>query len=139
MNAKEYLSQAFWLDQRINSKLEQLESLRSLATKVTTNLSQEKVSCGNDVTKIREKTIVKIIDLENEIDDDIDKLVDLKADIMEAIGQVDEPICQLLLEMRYINGKTWEEVASVLGIDIRTAFRLHGKSLKEIEHIKNCQ
>jgi hypothetical protein len=31
MGAKEYLSQALWLDQRINSKLELLETLRALA------------------------------------------------------------------------------------------------------------
>jgi hypothetical protein len=29
MGAKEYLSQALWLDQRINSKLELLETLRA--------------------------------------------------------------------------------------------------------------
>jgi hypothetical protein len=47
MNAKEYLSQALWIDQRIDSKIEQLEILRSLATKVTANLKEEKVSGGN--------------------------------------------------------------------------------------------
>lgn len=35
MNAKEYLGQAYRLDQRINSKLQQIESLRSLTQKVT--------------------------------------------------------------------------------------------------------
>jgi uncharacterized protein YueI len=43
MNAKEYLSQAIWLDQRINSKLEQKEQLEALATRVTVNFTQEKV------------------------------------------------------------------------------------------------
>ena len=36
MTAKEYLGQAYRLDQRINSKLEQVGSLSDLATKVTT-------------------------------------------------------------------------------------------------------
>jgi hypothetical protein len=44
MGAKEYLSQALWLDQRINSKLELLETLRALAMKVSGNLTEEKVS-----------------------------------------------------------------------------------------------
>ena len=39
MNAKEYLSQARWLDMRINSKLAQVDSLHSLATKATSTLS----------------------------------------------------------------------------------------------------
>ena len=35
MTAKEYLGQAYRIDQRINSKMEQVAALRSLATKAT--------------------------------------------------------------------------------------------------------
>jgi hypothetical protein len=139
MNAKEYLSQALWIDQRIDSKIEQLEILRSLATKVTANLKEEKVSGGNNTKSHMENTIVKIIDLEKEINEDIDRLVDMKAEIRDTIGQANDPVCQLLLELRYINGKAWEEIARDIGFDIRTAFRLHGKALKEIEEIIKCQ
>lgn len=52
MNAKEYLSQALWLDQRINSKLEQLETLRALAMKVSANLTEEKVSGSNNINSL---------------------------------------------------------------------------------------
>ena len=86
-----------------------------------------------------ENTVAKIVDLEMEINEDIDRLVDIKAEIMEIISQADDPICQLLLELRYINGKGWDEIARDIGFDIRTAFRLHGKALKEIEEIRNCQ
>lgn len=37
MTAKEYLSQAHRLDQRVNNKLLQIESLRSMAEKVTSS------------------------------------------------------------------------------------------------------
>lgn len=136
MNVKEYLSQAVWLDQRINSKLEQLESLRNLAMKVTTDFSKERVSGGNTDRSPMENTIVKIIDLENEINEEIDKLVDFKTDIMETINQMKDPICQLLLEMRYIEGQTWEEVASALSYNDRTVFKIHGRALKEFEKIQ---
>ena len=39
MNAKEYLSQAYRIDQRINSKLEQVMSLRALLGKATGTLT----------------------------------------------------------------------------------------------------
>jgi hypothetical protein len=139
MSAKEYLSQALWLDQRINNKLEQLEMLRALAMKVTANLTEEKVSGGNNIKNHMENTIAKIVDLEREINEDIDQLVDIKADIIATINQADDPINQIILEMRYINGKGWDEIARDIGFDIRTAFRLHGKALKEIEEIRNCQ
>ena len=104
MSAKEYLSQALWLDQRINNKLEQLEMLRALAMKVTANLTEEKVSGGNNIKNHMENTIAKIVDLEREINEDIDQLVDIKADIIATINQADDPINQIL-EMRYINGR----------------------------------
>ena len=39
MTAKEYLSQAYKIDNDINSKLEQVASLRDLATKATSTIS----------------------------------------------------------------------------------------------------
>ncbi len=136
MNAKEYLSQAIWLDQIINNKLEQLESLKTLATKVNTNFNQERVSGGNNERSPMENAIVKIIDLEGEINRDIDRLVELKKEILETINQVSDISCQLILEMRYVAGKGWEEVADAMGYDRRTIFRIHGKALKEIEKLK---
>ena len=50
MNAKEYLSQAMWLDKSINNKLEQMERLKAIAEKVTADFTQEKVSGGKATT-----------------------------------------------------------------------------------------
>ncbi len=136
MKVKEYLSQALWLDQKINSKLEQLETLRALATKVTAKLAEEKVSGGNNTKGHMENAVVKIVDLEKEINEDIDRLVDIKTEIMDTISQVDDPVCQLLLWMRYVSGKTWEEVAWELDYNDRTVFKIHGRALKKIEEIK---
>lgn len=139
MNAKEYLSQAIWLDQRINNKLEQKEQLEALAKKVTVNFTQEKVSGGRATTSPMEDATVKLIDLCHEINDDIDELITLKAEILEIISKVDDPVSQLLLQMRYIEGKTWEEVAYDLDYNSRTVFKIHGRALKEIEKIQNGQ
>ena len=40
MTVREYFEQAYRIDQRINNKLEQVSSLRSLATKATSTLSE---------------------------------------------------------------------------------------------------
>lgn len=84
MTVKEYLSQAYRIDQRINSKLEQVASLRALATKATSTLSDTPPSGSRNVQSM-ENVIVKIIDLENEINEDIDTLVDLKREIVGVI------------------------------------------------------
>lgn len=87
MNAKEYLKQAFYLDKRINSKLEQVESLNALATKATSTLSDMPKSPNRGPSKL-EDTIVKIIDLQEEINRDIDNLVDLKKEIANSIFEL---------------------------------------------------
>ena len=139
MNAKEYLSQAIWLDQMIDSKLEQLETLKSLAMKVTSSFTKEKI-CGGNIEKSKmENIMVKVIDLENEINADIDRLVDLKKDIQDTINMMDDINQQLLLELRYLSGKGWDEIAASMGYDPRTVYRIHGKALKEFERMKLCQ
>ncbi len=138
MNAKEYLSQAMWLDKSINNKLEQMERLKAIAEKVTVDFTQEKVSGGKATTSPMEDATVNLIDLSHEINDDIDRLIDLKREILDVISQVEDVSYQLVLEMRYINNKSWDDVARDMGYDRRTIFRIHGKALKEIEKIKSC-
>lgn len=135
MNAKEYLSQALWLDKIVNSKLEQLETLWAMATRMTARYSQVKVAGGNVSKNPVEKTIAKIADLQENINKDIDRFIDLKFEILEIIKQVRDPIDQIILEMRYINCKSWDEVAENLGYNRSTIFRIHGKILKEVDEI----
>jgi DNA-directed RNA polymerase specialized sigma subunit len=139
MNAKEYLSQAVWLDRMIDSKLEQLEMLKSLAMKVTSSFTKEKISGGNIEKSKMESTMVKVIDLEHEINADIDRLVNLKKDIQDTINKMDDINQQLLLELRYLSGKGWDEIAASMGYDPRTVYRIHGKALKEFERMIMCQ
>ena len=129
MNAKEYLSQAFHIDQRINSKLEQVMKLRETLTKATATLSDMPRSDTPNVHRL-EDTICKIIDLENEINHDIDKLVDLKREARDVIGQLSAPDQQLILELRYLCYKTWEEIADELGYCPSNIYRLHGRALE---------
>ena len=135
MTAKDYLLQALWLDQRINSKLEYLESLKRISMKVTTSFTHEKPNYKTIEKSRMEDTIVKIIDLENEINADIDQLIDLKKNIMRTIKVMEDINCQVLIEMRYLVGKSWEDIACDLNYNNRTVFKLHGKALKEIEEI----
>ena len=77
MKIKEYLMQAYRIDQRINSKLEQIGALHDLATKATVTFSDMPRNPNKGKSKI-EDAIIKIMELEDEINHDIDELVDLK-------------------------------------------------------------
>ena len=131
MSAKEYLSQAMYIDQRINSKLEQVMTLRESATKVTQVMSDMPRNPGGN-QQAMENTIVKIIDLENEINRDIDRLVDLKAEVRQAISQLVSPDQQLVLELRYLCFKQWSTIMEEMGISETSVYRIHGEALKNI-------
>ena len=79
MTAKEYLSQARLLDARINAKIQQVSALNDLATHATATLTGMPRNPSRSESRMAE-AVVKIIDLQNEINHDIDELVDLNAD-----------------------------------------------------------
>ena len=132
MKAKEYLSQAYRLDQRIDAKIEQVMSLRNLAAKATSTLSDAAPSGTRNVHRM-EDIIIKIIDLEEEINADIDNLVDLKREIMAAIRSIHDPDYCTVLELRYLCFKPWEQIAVEMGYGIDNVYKLHRMALKMLE------
>lgn len=134
MNVKDYLEQAKYLDMRINSKVEQLSTLNDLATKCTVTLSDMPRN-PNKGTSSMEDTIIKIIDLQEEINRDIDNLVDLKREIMEVIKKVENVEYQTILENRYLSFMSWEKIAVEMKYSIQQIYRLRDKAQKEVEKI----
>ena len=132
MKIKEYLMQAYRIDQRINSKLEQIAALHDLATKAAVTYSDMPKSSNRSESKI-EDAIIKIIDLEDEINKDIDRLVDLKTDITHLIKKLDSHEYQIILEQRYLCFKSWEQIAVDMGYSIQHTFRLHDAALTDLE------
>ena len=137
MTAKEYLNQAYWLDRRIDSKLEQLSALKDMATKTTSVMSDEVVSHTRNVHSMQD-VIAKIIDMQAEINADIDHLVDLKREIMQVVKAVQNPEHQTLLELRYLCFKSWESVAEELGYNVRHIYRLHDEAVEQIRIPESC-
>ena len=139
MTAKEYLNQAFRLDQRINSKIEQVAVLNDLATKCTATISGMPHSASPNTASMA-MTIDKIVDLQNEINADIDELVDLKREIISVIKSIENTEYQLILEKKYLTSYydeerklkrySWEQIAVDLGYDFRYLKKLHKKALE---------
>lgn len=129
MNAKEYLGQAYRIDQRINSKIEQVSSLRELATKATATITDMPGAATPNVHRMAD-VVCKIVALEEEINAEIDRLVDLKAEIIGVIRRVANPEYQTLLELRYLCFYSWEEIAVAMSYNVRTIYRLHDLAVK---------
>ena len=129
--AKKYLSQAFGLNQRIESKLGQIEDLHNLATKATVTYSDMPRNPNKGQSRL-EDCVIQIMELEAEINRDMISLVELKKDIIRRIKAVENAELQTILELRYLSYMRWEEIAIELGYGIDNVFRLHRNALDEI-------
>ena len=131
MTAKDYLLQARFLDDRINSKTQQIASLNELAAKCTTTFSDMPRNPNRGHSRV-EDCVNKIIDLEDSIKKDIEKLVDLKKEIMGVIKAVPNVEYQTLLEKRYLCFITCEQIAVDMNYSMQHIHRMHSAALKEI-------
>ena len=130
MTIKEYLSQAYRLDLRINSKIEQVSSLNDLATKCTSIINDMPRNPSRATSSMAD-AVTKITDLQSEINNDIDSLVNLKQEIVTVIKEIGNLEYQTLLEKRYLCFLSWERIAVDMGYDLRYLHKLHNRALKE--------
>ena len=87
----------------------------------------------NRGTSKLEDTIVKIIDLQEEINRDVDKLVDLKKKIANSIFALKDKEEQTVLEKRYLCFESWEKIAVDMNYSIQYCFNIHRNALKSID------
>ena len=134
MTAVDYLSQAYHLDIRINSKIDQVASLNDLAHKATVIVSGMPHSPNRGKSTMAD-TIDKIIDLQEEINRDVDRLVDLKAEIVSVIKAVENTEYQALLEKRYLFFMTWESISSEMNYGLRWTHIMHNRALDAVNAV----
>ena len=127
MTAKEYLRSIKYLDHAISAKQAELDRLkRDMCSIRGVSYDGDKVQGGiTDSMKI----VDKIIDLNNVINAEIDKLVDLKAEAHNKIEKVCNKKFISLLTDIYINGYTFEQVAEKADKTYMTICRWHGQAL----------
>ena len=127
MTAKEYLRSIKYLDHAINAKQAELDRLkRDMCSIKGVTYDGDKVQGGIiDSMKI----VDKIIELNNVINAEIDRLVDLKAEAHAKIEKVCNRKFISLLTDLYINGYTLEQVAEKADKTYMTICRWHGQAL----------
>jgi DNA-directed RNA polymerase specialized sigma subunit len=128
---KLYLNQAFFLDKQINSLIKVKEENISLAQRCTANYNNDG---GSNPTKTntQENIYIKIADQSKQIDQQIDKLVDIRNEIERLINTVTDTDGQSILRMRYLAYMPMTDIADIMGCDRRTIYRKYNKSIEEL-------
>lgn len=125
-----YLFRYRRLNQRIDRLLEEQNRWRERALKITPTLSQAPGGGGNGSPI--ERPMDKVLEIEEEINQEIDELQIVRQEIRNTLNQLEDENLKLLMEYRYIDGMTWEQIAVKMHYSYMQICRLHGRALKTI-------
>lgn len=134
--AKAELMQISKIDRLITRLTNTVATLRSSLTSGNYELKQDVVQTSGPKNPI-ETIIIKIVDLEDQINGQIDELITRKADAMKLIGAISDLDQRNILVARYVQGEKWENIADEVDHDIRWVFRVHGNALLSYVSVKD--
>ena len=134
VTAKEFLDQARKADMAVNSKFEQVQRLRELASHTTAAYGGEVVSHSLNVDTMS-NAVMRIMDAEQRLDDEIDHMLVVKEQVQAVISRVDNFEQRILLEHRYLNYHSWEEIAIEMNYSLRWVYKQHGAALQVVGQI----
>lgn len=126
-----YLSRYRRLNERIDRLLEEQSRWREMALKITPTLSQ--TPGGGESGSPIERPMDKVLEIDVEINREIDELQIVRQEIRAALNQLEDENLKLLMEYRYIDGLTWEQIAEKMDYSRQWVTSLHGTALLKIE------
>ena len=125
MTPKEYLRQAYRLNERINSHIEELENLRSLSTRIQGVSYGEHIHSPNRPTDAPfTKVLFKIM---RELTAQGISIVYI-SHRLEEIMEIGDHVT-ILRDGKYVDNQSWEEIGVLLNASVRTVHRIHSAAL----------
>lgn len=142
MTAKEFLSQYSNTATEIETLIEQIQTQREIAEKITVAFESDGGASGTRKTDKIESCVSKIIDLEDEIIKRSGELADIRRDVFRVISEVSDSKLRTLLIMRYIGGKPFGIIAEAMRngsgemyTEHHISHRMHDRALTEVQKI----
>ena len=134
MKAKDYLQQVSKLDRMIQNKLIERCQWKSIALSTgSCSSEQERVQSSGNKSRM-EDAVIRLIEMEEEIDRYIDELIDTKKDVIRTIEKL--PVAEYdVLHKVYIQFKTLDEAAAMMDKSYSWATTVHGRALKHVQEI----
>ena len=133
-DAKSYLRKIEQLDAHIDGLVQDLQNEKVKAEKVTATISPVVVAHSGNQANL-EITILKIIELQEEINRKIDRFISLKREIRNILEQLEDPNHVKVLHKRYFEYKPWEQIAIEMKYSYRNVCNIHGYALQAFEAV----
>ena len=133
MTAQEYLTQGYRLEQCIACDMQKLEDAQALARSIPSTLADRARVCSSPA---REAPFVRALEraeaIREKVTAELDLLLALKEQMERVISSVPGEELRLILTYRYMEHKTFPEIADSLNISRNTARARHGTALSRL-------
>ena len=128
MNSKDYLKQAYIFDRQIRLDIQKLDSMRGSLYGRAISYDKDGSSPASR-TNGMEDSMVRVLDYERHINEEIDRLTAKRAEIENDIYAVQDDILREVLTRRYLLYQKWELIAEEMNYGVRHIYKLHLKAL----------
>lgn len=133
MNAKEYLQRVRKIDRLVENKIAEAMHWKTVAMGTSTNSEGERVQSSGSKQKMAD-AVARYVDIESEINAEIDKLADIRREIVLTIEQLPVEEYDLLYQV-YVNCKELQDVATDMDKSYSWATTIHGRALAHLQKI----
>lgn len=133
MRAKEYLLKISKIDKLIENKIAEMEHWKAVAAGTTAYSEGDRVQSTSNKEKMAD-AVVRYLDMEAEINADIDRLIDLKQEVISTIEQLRADEYDVLHKI-YVQGKSFQEVAIDKEKSYSWVTSKHGRALANLQKI----
>lgn len=125
---KSYLGRAFYLDKRIQCFEEEISMIESHLYKCTPSYN----NVGGSTQSTFEFTLDRLLNYRDRLNNEWDELIKAKKQIKSTIDSLSDDIQRLVLVERYINYKSYEDIARNLGYSVRQIHNIKKQAIKNI-------
>ena len=128
MTAKQFLSRGRWIEREITSLMRTRDETRDRLTHITQNYDGDGAQTTKDPHKFD-----SLVELEDKIDELIDRLYATKTEILGVIDKLEDRREFLALKVYYIDMKTWEEVCVEMNYSWKQVMRIRKRAIANVE------
>lgn len=133
MTTEEYLNSIQTYEKRIEIKTMELCRLKTMSNNVRKSNLDERVQNNTQSKDSVGDAVAKIIDLEKNVDSVVDDFIRKRNEIIKKLDGIKNIQYYQVLSLKYINNKTYKEIAELLGCSIMQINRIRQKAILEFE------
>ena len=133
MTTEEYLNRIQTYEKRIEIKTMELCRLKTMSNNVRKSNLDERVQNNTQSKDSVGDAVAKIIDLEKNVDSVVDDFIRKRNEIIKKLDGIKNVQYYQVLSLKYINNKTYKEIAELLGCSIMQINRIRQKAILEFE------